>query len=237
MKDKNDIMQSISDAMQSHKVWHKFQKFIVNAYGKDLYGEWKFFNNPDGQKKPIKYRSFNEVKLSHRLHGHDVISRVKTYITKYCPEIRVLECDDDTAAGSIILLIPHPNYGISFMFIPQCTQIQNRFQMGQTEIKILIRSLTNINKQIFNKNYMKKYIRLLNYENACKVIDFINNNDERDYANITTGGVSMLIIPENLPIIESFIKSLNVRYEIGDISPIKVKEKIVRKLKSAKIIK
>ncbi len=78
---------------------------------------------------------------------------------------------------------------------------------------------------------MQKYLRLLNYENACKVIDFINNNDKSDYANITPGGVSMQVTEQNWDKVEEFIKSLGVRYEVGTEAPHKVVDKIVSNLK------
>lgn len=84
---------------------------------------------------------------------------------------------------------------------------------------------------------MKKYLRLLNYENACKVIDFINENDKEDYANITTGGISMQVSEKNWDKVETFIKSLNVRYEVGTEAPYKVEQQIVHNLKEVGIIK
>ncbi len=83
---------------------------------------------------------------------------------------------------------------------------------------------------------MQKYIRLLSYDNACKVVNFINENDKNDYANITTGGVSMQVSEKNWSGVETFIKSLNVRYEIGTEAPYKVTQQIVSKLKADGII-
>ena len=85
---------------------------------------------------------------------------------------------------------------------------------------------------------MQKYLRLLSYSNACKVIDFINTNDclKNDYAHITTGGVSMNVAEHNWEKVENFIKSLGVRYEIGYQPPHKVVENIVQNLKKAKVI-
>jgi len=85
-------------------------------------------------------------------------------------------------------------------------------------------------------NEMQKYLRLLNYENACKVIDFINTNDKNDYANITTGGVSMQVSEQNWDKVETFIKSLGVRYEVGTEAPYKVEQQIVSNLKKAGVI-
>jgi hypothetical protein len=78
---------------------------------------------------------------------------------------------------------------------------------------------------------MKKYLRLLSYEDACKLIKFVNTNDSDDYANITIGGVSVNAKEENWGIIEDFIKTLNTRYEITTEHPHIVHQKIVASLK------
>ena len=88
----------------------------------------------------------------------------------------------------------------------------------------------------FIDNIMQKYIRLLSYDNACKLIIFINKNDENDYANITPGGVSIQFSDKNWNKIETFIKSLNVRYEICDEPPYIVTQKTIDKLKKIKIL-
>ena len=84
---------------------------------------------------------------------------------------------------------------------------------------------------------MQKYLRLLTYPNACKVIDFINTNDKNDYANITPGGVSMQVSESNWDTVETFIKSLGVRYEVVTEHPSKVTEQIVEDLKTLGKIK
>ena len=77
-----------------------------------------------------------------------------------------------------------------------------------------------------------KYLRLLTYDDACKVINFINKNDKKDYAHITVGGVSMQVLDENWDKVETFIKSLNVRYEIGEVPPYKVEQEIIKEFKA-----
>ena len=61
---------------------------------------------------------------------------------------------------------------------------------------------------------MKAYIRLLSYQNACAVIDFINKNDKEDYANIVSGGFQINVSDQNLEKVENFIKSLDMPYEL-----------------------
>lgn len=82
-----------------------------------------------------------------------------------------------------------------------------------------------------------RYIRLLSYPLACKVIDFIKDNDDRDYANITPGGVSTTVSDDNwnnkvLP----FIKTLDWPYEICSEHPTKVTADIVKMLKETNVI-
>jgi hypothetical protein len=78
---------------------------------------------------------------------------------------------------------------------------------------------------------MKKYIRLLSYNNACKLIDFIISNDINDFANIVTGGVCIEVADKNWEKVHDFIISLGVRYEIGTEEPYKVNQQIIEKLK------
>jgi hypothetical protein len=80
------------------------------------------------------------------------------------------------------------------------------------------------------------YIRLLSYENAIKLIDFINNNDKIDYAFITVGGVGMQITDDDkLTLIENYLKNLDVRYEIGIEHPYKVTKQIISDLKEKRL--
>ncbi len=81
-----------------------------------------------------------------------------------------------------------------------------------------------------------RYLRLLTYDNACKVIEFINKNDKADFAHVTPGGVSMQVSNKNWEKVEAFIKSLNVRFEIGLEAPWKVEEHIVSSLREEGVI-
>lgn len=82
---------------------------------------------------------------------------------------------------------------------------------------------------------MQKYIRLLNYENACKLVEFTNTNDKNDYANIVVGGVSLEVSEQNWDTVENFIKSLNVRYEVCDEEPYKVNQQIISDFKNSHV--
>lgn len=86
------------------------------------------------------------------------------------------------------------------------------------------------------KTQTTRYLRLMNYDNACKVIEFIRKNDDDDYANVTCGGVSMQVSDENWEVVEGYIKSLGVRYEVGFEHPYKVEQQIVQNLKEFGVI-
>lgn len=79
---------------------------------------------------------------------------------------------------------------------------------------------------------VQKYVRLLSYVNALKVIDFVNSNDKNDYANIVSGGVSISASEKNWNKIEDFLYSLKIKFELGYETPDKVTKKIISDLKS-----
>ena len=50
----------------------------------------------------------------------------------------------------VLLLIPHINHGVTVMFIPQCTTIQNRFFLYGEDYKELINGLEKM-KYVYKK--------------------------------------------------------------------------------------
>lgn len=95
----------------------------------------------------------------------------------------------------------------------------------------LIHNINNLNSE-----RTTRYLRLVNYETAEKVIKFINENDKNDWANITSGGVSMNVSDNNWNKVEDYIKSLNCRYEVCFTHPEEVNKIIVRDLKKKGVI-
>lgn len=130
----------------THKVWHRFYNWLVKYLGSDLHGDWVIWKikGEDGKTRKIKFRSFNELELSRRMVGYKVIKRIISYTKQYCPEIKVINCDDSAYAGSIILLIPHPKHGITIMFVPQCDQRQNQFFLYENHFKNLTKALSEM---------------------------------------------------------------------------------------------
>lgn len=133
----------ITNGNRIHRVYHQFHNWLIKTYGKDLYGEWvvNTIDLGNGKKKKLKYRNFNENEFNSRLVGYEVIENVERYIKRYCKEIKIVHCDDHYNSGSIILLIPHIEHGITVMFIPQCTSIQNTLFLYENHYKDLIKGL------------------------------------------------------------------------------------------------
>lgn len=100
----------------AHGVYHKFEKWLIETLGEN-------------------YNSY--------LFGYKVICKIEDYV-KNNPEIKIVHCDDDTFASSILVLIPHPTRGITIKFIPQCTELQNTFFLYDRSYDKLIEALNEM---------------------------------------------------------------------------------------------
>ncbi len=149
---KKTLDPSILKAKSCHKVWHQFSNWLIKTYGKELHGKWKTmsFKNDKGKVSKFKYRSFDEVSLSRKLVGYEVQKRMENYVNRFCPEIKIVNCDDSSYSTSRIFLIPHPTHGITVMFIPQCISVQNQFFLYENHFKQLVKSLKEM-KSVYKK--------------------------------------------------------------------------------------
>jgi len=136
---KESLEKMFAHSKKIHRIWHKFDKWLTKTYGSDLYGEWvrNKIKLPNRKVKTLKYRHFNEMEFTKRLCGYEVMERIERYVKTHCKEIKIVYCDDETYSSSMILLIPHPEHGITVMFIPQNTSIQNRFFLYGNHFKML----------------------------------------------------------------------------------------------------
>jgi hypothetical protein len=130
----------ITSLDNTHVVWNRFSNWLIKTFGSDLHGDWFVieFNDCNGKKQKFRYRHFDDLELSRRLVGFEVLSKIERYVKRYCPEIRVVRCDDSNYSGSSIIVIPHPKHGITMMFIPQTTTIQNQFFLYENHHKQLV---------------------------------------------------------------------------------------------------
>lgn len=147
MTNESDEFKDIKmKAEATHHVWNKLQRWLIRNYGKDLYGPEIVTKIPQSGRRPLvmRYKNFNELEFSRRLSGPDVIERVEKYVKRSCPEIKVIRCDDSDFSGSILLLIPHPLMGVSVIFIPQQSKIQNNLFLYSGHITALINGLNEM---------------------------------------------------------------------------------------------
>lgn len=129
-----------SESNKIHSKWHKFQKFLEkNFYSPDIVREVEIKNF--GVK--TKHKIFDEVALSRRIVGHEAMTKIRNYAKKN-PEIRIVGCDDSAFASSMIVLIPHPKMGITMMFVPQCTGVQNEMFLYPNHYKMLLDTLNEM---------------------------------------------------------------------------------------------
>jgi len=105
-----------------HAVWHKFSNWMVKTFGNGL----------------------RELELSRKMTGYETMCKVEKFIKKKCPEIKIIICNDSIYSGSYLLLIPHPTKGITIMFIPQCTEVQNQFFLYQNNYQELVNALNEM---------------------------------------------------------------------------------------------
>jgi len=132
------------------KVWGKFSRWLEKTYGEGLETVHTYSHLKSKAGKPFQYTTFNYDELSKRLVGYAVMVKVEKYVKRYCPEIKIIHVDDALFSSSDILLIPHPEHGITVMFIPQCSETQNQFFLYEEHCCTLIKELTAM-KKIYRK--------------------------------------------------------------------------------------
>lgn len=125
----------------THEIWHNFTGYLKRKYGKDLHGPPSYIKLGS---KSVKIDNFDKNQLFQRLTGYEVIFTIKRWCKRYAPEIKIISVDDSVYAGSILLLIPHPQHGITILFIPQCTTIQNHFFLYKNHYKCLLKELDSL---------------------------------------------------------------------------------------------
>jgi hypothetical protein len=142
-KSNTEIKEGIDKIVgETHKTWHKFSKWLGKTFGEDLVEDvvWEM-PLANGKKKIIKYKNLNEWELSKRLVGYEVLEKIEKYVARHCKDIKVVRCDDSVYSGSSLILVPHPKHGITIIFIPQCTNIQNQFFLYDEHYKNLMKAL------------------------------------------------------------------------------------------------
>lgn len=75
--------------------------------------------------------------------GYEAIQKIEKYV-KRNKDIKIVKSSDSVFSSSIIVLIPHPTFGITMMFIPQNSLMQNQMFLYPKEYANLINTLTEM---------------------------------------------------------------------------------------------
>lgn len=79
--------------------------------------------------------------------GIEAIEAAEKY-AKANPKIKIAPCDDNMFASSIIVLVPHPGTGTSFLFIPQLTNEQGNLFLYPNHMKALQEKLKEVSTNV-----------------------------------------------------------------------------------------
>ena len=124
-----------------HKLSESFFKHLQKKYYKL---EHKI--NLNWQSSKRKYRTYDGTKV----YGHGAMQHIEKFVNKH-PGIKIAWCDDDVHATSRLVFIPHRTnkdwMGVTVLFVPQCTNIQNKFFLYPEHVNDLIKTLREIKKE------------------------------------------------------------------------------------------
>ena len=134
----NDVF---SEANKSHKIWHKFCKHMSKWYYKEAY---EIEMDDDGKiHQGKKYNEFDSSKMI----GYKCMQRCERYAKKN-KEIKIINVEDSVYSSSTIILIPHPNMGITVIFVPQCTEVGNHFFLYQEHAHNIVSEIHKMNYEV-----------------------------------------------------------------------------------------
>ena len=145
-------MKSIlDDAKKTHGFWYDWVNYMERWYYKEV-DDWKFDKKSKKLKKTEKIVKQYDPK---GLVGYDVMKKVEAYVKTH-PDVVELSVDDSVFSSSDLVLIPHPTMGITVIFIPQCTNVQNTFFLYPNHIDNLIKTLKEMQKKYKLQNKIPK---------------------------------------------------------------------------------
>ena len=141
MKNK-EMKELIEDARKIHGIWFDFCKYMKKWYYKEV-NEYKF--DPKTLEQINTGKMIKEFDVT-KMVGYECMQRVEKYAEKH-KDIRVTGVDDDVYSSSDLVLIPHPEHGITVIFIPQNTTINNQFFLYPGYLKYLQKELEEMSEK------------------------------------------------------------------------------------------
>ncbi len=115
---------NFDDTKKIHQYWYSFAKHFGSLYG----------------------IGFDGNVLSEKMVGSDCMDELDKYVKKH-PEVVLVPTDDSVFASSYFVLVPHPDMGITIIFVPQCTTVQNQMFMYPRHSDILIEEIAKMKKK------------------------------------------------------------------------------------------
>lgn len=82
--------------------------------------------------------------------GSELMDEIEKYTIDH-PEIEICGCDDASFAGSDIVLVPHPDMGITVLYIPQLSGNSAQFFLYPGHLQNLIDTLIKMRDKYFNE--------------------------------------------------------------------------------------
>jgi hypothetical protein len=81
-------------------------------------------------------------------NGSESMEKIEQYANEH-PEIVVCGCDDQAFASSDLVLVPHPDMGITVLYVPQCSGGWAQFFLYPGHLSRLIDALTEMRDKLF----------------------------------------------------------------------------------------
>lgn len=117
------INEMIEINRKVHATWHEFEAFLEQEFAADIAVKQTI----DIGYKKIEYMHCDDLALANRLVGFEVQEKIIAYAELHKEDVKVVRCEDSVYASSIIVLVAHPKMGITTLFVPHCTKVQNQF--------------------------------------------------------------------------------------------------------------
>lgn len=141
IKETENIGKLIGVSPVVHREWYKFCDHMKKWYWSE-YSEVKIVKNEFIETGKM-LRDFDSSKMV----GYEAMERVENYANKN-KTVRLVRCDDSTHATAYLILVPHPEMGITVIFIPQCTTKQSEFFLYPSNINNLVTAISELKEFI-----------------------------------------------------------------------------------------
>lgn len=129
----------------THLTWWRFCDYIERKWGQET---------ADSR--------FSTGSLIDNLCGWEVQVALEKWCKRYAPDIKIVRVDDDVHSSSCLFLVPHPEHGISVVFVPQNTTVHSTFFFYRRGFQQMKKALVEL-EYVFEKEKLEA-IEVLGYD-------------------------------------------------------------------------